>query len=115
MFDPKPDVLHEYPEAVWHKDGEGLTPLALAAMSKPRLETSADPDTWSGTMAPKREAGGEQIQRWGKKELKLGQGIEGMVRGVSLRPDGGPVGGDVCDREEERRGVALHQVVTRVD
>ena len=102
-------VLHEHRDAVWQADNLGLTPLALAVLSKPQLLASSDPDAAVATMAPKREAGGETIQRWGKKEVKLGQGIEGMVRGSDLRPDGGPVAVEDREKEEERRGVALHQ------
>lgn len=111
MYNP-PDVLHEYPDAVWHQDRDGLSPLALLVMSKPRVETTSDLAA-SGGMAPKREAGGEQIQRWGRKEAKLGDGIQGMLRGGSLRPDGGPLAEDGRELEEERREVALHQVMAR--
>ena len=58
-------VMREYPDAVWHKDDLGLTPLALACMTHPASCPAFDRSTAdSSGLAPRREARGERIQRW---------------------------------------------------
>ena len=108
-------VMREYPDAVWHKDDLGLTPLALACMTHPNPSPAFDRSTGDESasgLAPRREARGERIQRW------RGQGggcYSSAVKEKDHRDTGGPgselgrAGGEGRESDAlEGGGCALH-------